>query len=287
MTFPERLPDDLAEAYLAVLEVDAVRGGVDEATLYRLQAAHVGRVPYETLDIVLGRPPGIDPIDSVRRIVGGRGGYCYHLNGAFSALLGWLGVDVTRHVAGVQRRGDDASGPNGNHLGLTARTQDGRAWLVDVGLGDGPAEPLPLAIGVHVQRSHRYRLARSTHEKDGWRFEHDPTGSFEGFDMESGTAEIGDFAPMHAHLSTESGFARTVTAQRRVDDRIEILRGCVFTEATGAELRTREIADPADWWALVIDRFRLAYGDLARDRRAALWQQVRADHETWKAIQPG
>ena len=283
MTSRERLPDELAEAYLGLLDVDAARGEVDEATLRRLQAAHVGRVPYETLDIVLGRPPGIDPIDSVRRIVGGRGGYCYHLNGAFSALLAWLGVDVTRHVAGVQRRGGDAPGPNGNHLGLTARTQDGRAWLVDVGLGDGPAEPLPLAIGVHKQRGHRYRLARSTHAQAGWRFEHDPSGSFEGFDMESGNAAIGDFASMHAYLSTESGFARTVTAQRRVGDRIEILRGCAFTEVTAAETRTREITDSADWWTLVIDRFRLAYGDLPRDDRAALWRRVLADHETWKA----
>lgn len=286
MTSPERLPDELADAYLSLLEVDAARGRVDEATLRRLQVAHVGRVPYETLDMVLGRPPGIDPIASVRRIVGGRGGYCYHLNGAFSALLDWLGVDITRHVAGVQRRGDDPPGPNGNHLGLTARTSDGRAWLVDVGLGDGPAEPLPLAIGVHEQRGHRYRLARSTHAEGGWRFEHDPTGSFEGFDMGSGYAAIGDFARMHAYLSTESGFARTVTAQRRVGDRIEILRGCIFTEATAAEIRTQEITDPAEWWSLLIDRFRLAYGDLAHDVRAALWQRVLADHETWKATEP-
>lgn len=285
MTSPERLPDELADAYLSLLEVDAARGRVDEATLRRLQVAHVGRVPYETLDMVVGRPPGIDPIASVRRIAGGRGGYCYHLNGAFSALLSWLGVDVTRHVAGVQRRGDDPPGPNGNHLGLTARTSDGRAWLVDVGLGDGPAEPLPLAIGVHEQGGHRYRLARSTHAEDGWRFEHDPTGSFEGFDMESGNAAICDFARMHAYLSTESGFARTVTAQRRLGDCIEILRGCVFTEASTAEIRTREITDPAEWWSLLIDRFRLAYDDLAHDERAALWQRVRADHETWKATE--
>jgi arylamine N-acetyltransferase len=286
LTPHERLPDELAGAYLALLDVDAARGGVDEETLRQLQVAHVERVPYETLDIVLGRPPGIEPIDSVRRIVGGRGGYCYHLNGAFSALLAWLDVDVTRHLAGVQRRGDDPPGPNGNHLGLTARTKDGQPWLVDVGLGDGPAEPLPLAIGVHAQRSHRYRLAHSTYAKDGWRFEHDPTGSFEGFDMESSSAVIGDFAAMHALLSTESGFARTVTAQRRVGDGIEILRGCVFTEVTAAEASTQEITDPNDWWALVIDRFRLTYDDVARDERAALWRRVLADHEMWKATQP-
>ena len=48
-----------------------------------------------------GLPPAIDPLASARRILGGRGGYCYHLNGALSALLAWLRVDVTRHLAGV------------------------------------------------------------------------------------------------------------------------------------------------------------------------------------------
>ncbi len=106
-----RLPDDLARAYLDRLGVDVVPGDVQARDLARLQLAHVERLPYETVEIVLGRPPGIDPVASARRVVGGRGGYCFHMNGAFSALLAWLGVDVTRHVAGVQRRGDDAPGP--------------------------------------------------------------------------------------------------------------------------------------------------------------------------------
>ena len=37
--------------------------------------------------IWLGEKATVDPDESVRRILRGRGGYCYHLNGAFSALL--------------------------------------------------------------------------------------------------------------------------------------------------------------------------------------------------------
>jgi len=85
------LDDALATAYLERLGVDARRNEVDAATLAALQRAHVAAVPYENIDIVRGSPPPIDSASCVRGI--GRGGYCYHLNGGFSALLEWLGVD--------------------------------------------------------------------------------------------------------------------------------------------------------------------------------------------------
>ena len=70
--------------------------------MFRLHRAHVERVPYETLWIPLGEAWGVDPADAVRRIATRqRGGYCFHLNGAFSELLRWLGYDVTRHLGGV------------------------------------------------------------------------------------------------------------------------------------------------------------------------------------------
>ena len=133
---------------------------------------------------------------------------------------------------------------NANHLGLTARTPDGREWLVDAGLGDGPSGPLPLVVGDHEQLGYRYRLRSSDTAPGAWRFDHDPQGSFEGFDLASETARIDDFGAMHAFLSTQSGFARTITAQRRIGSRIEVLRGCVYTETTPDATNVTEITEP-------------------------------------------
>ena len=279
------LPDELAHAYLDLLEIDVERGAVDAAALGRLQIAHVQRVPYETLDIVLGRPPGIDPVDSARRVISGRGGYCYHLNGAFSALLAWLGVDVTRHLAGVQNRATaEPIGPNGNHMALTATFPDGSRWLVDAGLGDGPAEPLPLVAGRHDQLGFCYTLGPSVCGDGIWRFDHDVRGGFFGFDVDLGrAATIADFQSMHAQLSSNSHFTRTVTAQRWAGDRIEILRGCVFTELTQEESRTTDVTESHDWWSVVIDRFGLAYRDLGVDERERLWASVSDGHRAWVA----
>ena len=70
--------------------------------LRELHRRHSERVPYETMWIHSGESWGIDPVDSVVRIaLEGRGGYCYHLNGAFGALLHSLGYAVRAHVGGV------------------------------------------------------------------------------------------------------------------------------------------------------------------------------------------
>jgi arylamine N-acetyltransferase len=282
------LDDSLAAAYLERLGVDVRPGEVDMSTLARLQRAHIAAVPYENLDIVRGRPPGIDPVDCARRIVAGRGGYCFHLNGGFSALLEWAGVDVTRHLAGVQgRQAAEPPGANGNHLGLTVSAEDGTGseWLVDVGLGDGPPEPIPLAAGEYEQDELVFRLGASPLEPGGWRLEHDPRGSWILFDLASAPATTADFADMHIKLSTspDSGFVRVACVMRRAADSTAILRGCVLYERTGAETRERDVDTADDWWGLVLDRFGLDYAALAGDERDALWRRVRETHETWDA----
>lgn len=275
------LKDELAEDYLALLGLPVRRGEVGEAELRALRRAHLERCPYETVDIVRGSPPGIDPLDSVSRLVAGRGGYCYHLNGAFSELVRWLGADVTRHRAGVQGRAlTEPQGADGNHLALTVGC-GGLDWLVDVGLGDGPAQPLPLTVGEHTVDGQTYRLSASVTDPGGWRFDHDPAGSFVGFDIAPGVAQMGSFAAMHHRLSTDSGFSRVVTVQRRVGAGVEILRGCLLTvPATGGA--EQELAGEDEWWSLVIEHFGLRYDNISLGERSALWARVRATHEAWE-----
>src|SRR3954469_25844344 len=95
------LAHDTVAAYLDRLGVPDP-GEPSLRALRALHRAHVECVPYEVLDVQLGRPTTVDPKESVRRVLGGRGGYCVQLNGAFSELLAALGYDVTWHRAGVQ-----------------------------------------------------------------------------------------------------------------------------------------------------------------------------------------
>src|SRR5437764_12252268 len=76
-----------------------------EPTLQTLQAlheAHLLAVPFENLDIHLGRKILLDEESLWKKIVEqGRGGFCYELNGLFAWLLRALGFQVDLLSAGV------------------------------------------------------------------------------------------------------------------------------------------------------------------------------------------
>ena len=250
------------------------------AALRRLHAAHLERVPYEALEIQLGRTTPLEPPVSLARILRGRGGYCYHLNGAFSALLHALGYQVTRHLGGVQGSPADAPNVDRNHLALTVTglpDDPSASWLVDTGLGDGIHEPLPLREGTYVQGPHTYRLRPSEVAPGGWRFDHDPSGSFAGFDFAPGPARMADFAGKHAWLSTspESGFVRVCVLQRRDATGVDTLRARTLNRHGVQEL----LGSSADWWTAAADVFGIVPAQFTDEERERLWRKVVAQHE--------
>jgi N-hydroxyarylamine O-acetyltransferase len=285
------MPVDVA-AYLERLRL-RYPGGPSAEALRVLHAAHVERIAYEALEIQLERPTTVDPHESAARILGRhRGGYCFHLNGAFSLLLEALGYDVVWHRAGVQNHSDPE--PPGaqlaNHLALTvhglpSEESPSGDWLVDVGLGDALHAPLPLRAGAYEQGPFRYVLRRSQVERGGWRFDHDPRGSFAGMDFRPQRATQDDFRARHLHLSTspESGFVRTCSVQRRDAGGVDMLTGCVLGRLDGGEREAVVLDTSADWYGALRDVFDLPLDDVDADARAALWARVRAAHEAWLA----
>ncbi|WP_455359926.1 arylamine N-acetyltransferase family protein [Streptomyces sp. SYSU K21746] len=251
--------------------------------LYALQRAHLERIPYENIGIQLGRPPGIDPRLSARRFGAGRGGYCFHLNGGFAALLGALGYDVSLHVGGVHET-PDGRGAKGNHLALTVRL-DGKAYFVDTGLGDGPHEPLPLRAGTYQQGPFTYRMEPSTTEPGGWTFHHDPRSSFPVMEFRAAPATMADFDASHEQLSTgpDSPFLRTLTVLRRDAKGVDILRGLVLMRIDAAGRSERELTGEGEWFEAIADVFGRDLDDLDADDRTALWNRVTRAHEEWRS----
>lgn len=127
-------------------------------TLRTLHQAHLLAVPFENLDIHLGRPILLDEAAFFRKIVEERrGGFCYELNGLFAALLRELGFDVTLLSARVAR--ESGFGPEFDHLTLLVQLEE--RWLADVGFGECFREPLRLdEPGEQVQPVGSYRLAK-------------------------------------------------------------------------------------------------------------------------------
>jgi N-hydroxyarylamine O-acetyltransferase len=272
------------DGYLRRLGIDDP-GGPSAENLDVLHRAHVERIPYEVIEIQLGRPTTVDPHEAAERIVArNRGGYCYHLNGAFSLLLEALGYDVTWHRGGVQNGSDpEPVGATGNHLALTVAglptdENPGGDWLVDAGLGDALHRPLPLNAGRYRQGPFAYALMPSVVEPGGWRFEHDPDGSFTGMDFRPTRASQDDFRARHEYLSSSphSPFVRTLSVQRRDATGVDALTGLVLKRLPGGEAVTLDNEEA--WFGALREVFGLQLDDV--DRRA-LWRRVSAAHEEW------
>ncbi|HYI13783.1 MAG TPA: arylamine N-acetyltransferase [Thermomicrobiales bacterium] len=132
-------------------------------TLRELHRAHLLAVPFENLDIHLGRDIVLDESRLVEKIVGERrGGFCYELNGAFAALLRALGFRVSLLSAGVTTP-DGMIGPDFDHMLLLVDLDE--PWLADVGFGDCFVEPIRLADEVQHDRGRSFQVLDNDEER--------------------------------------------------------------------------------------------------------------------------
>ena len=124
--------DRQAAAYLDRI---GYAGGTEPTAenLRALQYAHLLAVPYENLDILLGRPISLRAEDIYSKVVvSRRGGYCFELNRVYGELLRALGYGVTDYVSRFWRGSDGV--PKRRHMVLKAVCRDG-VFLTDVGVG--------------------------------------------------------------------------------------------------------------------------------------------------------
>ncbi|MER6446347.1 arylamine N-acetyltransferase [Streptomyces venezuelae] len=277
---------DTYAAYLGRIGITAP-GSPSVEGLFALTRAHLERIPFENTEIQLGRPPGIDPELSARRIAAGRGGYCFHLNGAFGALLEHLGYDVTLHVGGMSSD-PDSHEVSGDHLTLTVRI-DGQAYLVDVGLGDGPPEPLPLREG-RYERGFRYGLrpfGSADRPDTGWTFLNE-SSPFPAMHFRSAPAAMADFEDEHLRLSTaaDSPFLQSFFMLRRGAGAVDRLHGRILLhiDPQGGTDK-REISSPEELFEVMATVFGRELDDLTPDDRSALWDRIQRAHEAWLASQ--
>lgn len=143
------------EAYLQRLNYDGPRTRTLE-TLQALHQAHLLAVPFENLDIHLGRPIVLEEEALYDKIVRQRrGGFCYELNGLFAVLLRELDFEVNLLSGRVMENGE--FGPEFDHLTLLVQLEE--RWLADVGFGDSFRDPLRLEkSGEQIQNGVAYRL---------------------------------------------------------------------------------------------------------------------------------
>jgi arylamine N-acetyltransferase len=154
-----------------------------------------------------------------------------------------------------------------------------------VGLGDALHDPMPLVDGVVAQGPMRFGMAEVGAEGVGdWHLTHHPSGSFTGVSLVDEPVPMDVFAARHLYNATspQSGFAKTVTAQRRHATGTTVMRGCVLIQLDGDMVTTRTCESLHEWLDVLEGEFDLSFGDdVTADALIALWTSVRTAHQAW------
>lgn len=193
-------------------------------TLFDLHRAHCMSVPFENLDIHLGRPIGLDARTAYDKIVGRRrGGFCYELNLLFADLLRHLGFEVAILEGRVVRNG--AQGLSYGHLML--KVESAGAWLVDVGFGDGSHTPLNLAdrtVKHHPEGEFQIQEADGIYTMWCRTLTEDLAAQYQ-FDLEARPIEAFAARCAWTQRSPESGFTQRIICSLPTDNGREGILG--------------------------------------------------------------
>jgi N-hydroxyarylamine O-acetyltransferase len=153
------------DAYLARIALKE-RPLADAEGLATLQRAHRLAIPFENLDVILGRGVRIDSASVFAKLVTARrGGYCFEHNRLFLDALAALGFAARPLLARVWLAATDT--PPLTHT-FSLVTIDDQDWIADPGFGGSYTPIMPLVEGATADAPDgaRFRLERDT--LHGW-----------------------------------------------------------------------------------------------------------------------
>ena len=242
----------------AYLERIGYRGRIrlSPDVLRRLHMKHMLSIPFEDLDIHLGRPIILSENAFADKIVKHhRGGFCYELNGSFASLLKKLGFKVSMLSARVARK-DGGFSPDYDHMTLLVQLNE--PWLADVGFGDSFTEPKRLDMpdpqtdhGKDYRFTQRDRwtlLSRRTKGSGRW----EPQYKFSLIPR-----KLGDFAPRcrWQQTSPRSHFRKGRLCTRLTSDGRLTLTDTKFAVTRGNKKVERPLKKPEEFAALLRRHF--------------------------------
>jgi N-hydroxyarylamine O-acetyltransferase len=229
-------------------------------SLRAVHLAHARSIPFENVDVLLGREIRLD-VEwlQAKLVTGGRGGYCFEHNTLLAAALEEMGFGFTRLAARV-RFGHRRVGAR-THMLLRVEAEEA-PWLADVGFGGlGILEPIPFAPNEPVEQfGWTYRLVRDEQElvlqslePDGWADQYGST-------LEPQLDVDYDVANHYTSTHPSSPFTRTLTVQRPDPGRPEarmVLRGRKLSVHRPTGPTATERVDDRDLLDVLADRFDL------------------------------
>jgi N-hydroxyarylamine O-acetyltransferase len=264
------------DAYLARIGYQGSRAPT-LALLRDLTAAHTQSIPFENLDVLLGRriELGLDAVFD-KLVRQRRGGYCFEQNGLFLHVLTALGFEARPLSARVRIDRPRDYTPPRTHMFLRVEL-DGASWLTDVGVGAlSLTAPLRLTDGAGIQET-PHEPRRLVREGDRW-FHQARLGDawadvceFTGEEMPPIDREVASwFTSAHpdSHFLNRLIVARAAPGGRR----ITLLNRELKLRDRGGHAERRELDSPQALLAALAEHFGLHFPKETRfGSGAAAW----------------
>jgi N-hydroxyarylamine O-acetyltransferase len=236
-------------------------------TLTQLLRAHMARIPFENLDVLLGRGIRVD-LDSVhaKLVTARRGGYCFEHSTLLRAALEQGGFAPVSHSARVVMVVPRAAAPR-THMFLTVPIE-GETLVLDPGFGGhGPLVPVPLVENRELREGPD--IHRMTRRDGEWVLEARIGGTMtplwvSSFEVESPI----DFVMANHFTSTwaDSPFVnRLMLRALTPDGRVTVMNRDV-TIARGGRFDRTQLADRSALRALLADHFGIDLPEVDRLR---------------------
>lgn len=223
----ERAPLVDLDAYLARIGYAGPLAPTRDV-LKNLHLAHATHIPFENLDVLLGRGIRLD-LDSLQAklVTARRGGYCFEQNILFAAMLEQVGFRVTPLAARVRYRTTRIL-PR-THMLLKVDVE-GASWIADVGFGsEGLLHPVPLTAGeASPQFVWTYRVVR---DGEAWVLQSQPGGNWHDlyvFTLEPQHPVDYEMANYYVSTNPASRFVQTLTVQLPLPDVRHVIRNYDF-----------------------------------------------------------
>ncbi|MDB5696310.1 MAG: acetyltransferase [Sphingomonas bacterium] len=265
------------DAYLSRIQLPA-RVTLDAEGLQRLQRAHRLAIPFENLDVALGRAIAIDT-DAVfaKLVTARRGGFCFEHNRLFGDSLAALGFAARPLLARVWLNA--TATPPLNHA-ATLVTIEGQDWLADAGFGGSYSPAMPLVDGAESSAPDGARFRLEKDAELGWQLLRDgPAATSDGRSAGPGWQrqysftldEVGDddlaAGNAWACTSPDSRFTRLAVVSLPLPAGFASLTDRLYRRRAGDTQTESEITDPRVYRL----RLSLMFGiDLTGEEVAAL-----------------
>lgn len=226
--------------------------------LTKLQEHHLQNIPFENLDIVVGRKIELGYLHLYNKIIHKhRGGYCFELNTLYAELLRSLGFRL-KPVLGRVWLSNPKNLPPRNHLAYLVEL-DGSTFVSDVGFG-GLVSRIPLDINnsslvpdkdgvirILPLDDHQFMIQR--HNEKEWMNLY----SFENLPISEEDIEISNY-----YMSTNSNshfYYHRFAGRNTNDGRISLFNNKLTFRKGMKKLESRRVDYGKDWLAVIEDDF--------------------------------